>query len=74
MKEEFPSFRRVVSNNTSGAGPLTAVLGAFADAGFKVDRVAEPQPSAEALRLFPGALEPVVGVPMFIVYRLWLQP
>jgi len=54
--------------------PLAAVLDAFADAGFSVDRVAEPQPSAEALRLFPGELEPVVGVPMFIVYRLWLQP
>jgi SAM-dependent methyltransferase len=54
--------------------PLSAVFGAFADAGFKVDRIAEPQPSAEALRLFPGDLEPVVGVPMFIVYRLWLQP
>jgi hypothetical protein len=53
---------------------LAAVLGAFADAGFKVDRVAEPQPSAEALRLFPDDLGPVVGVPSFIVYRLWLQP
>jgi hypothetical protein len=54
--------------------PLATVLGAFADAGFKVDRVAEPQPSAEALRLFPDDLGPVVGVPLFIVYRLWLQP
>jgi SAM-dependent methyltransferase len=54
--------------------PLAAVLGAFADAGFKVDRVAEPQASAEALRLFPGDLGAVVGVPLFIVYRLWLQP
>ena len=54
--------------------PLGAILGAFADAGFRVDRVAEPQPSAEALRLFPGDLEPLVGVPSFIVYRLWLQP
>lgn len=54
--------------------PLAAVLGAFADAGFKVDRVAEPQPSAEALRLFPDDLDAVVGVPLFIVYRLWLQP
>jgi SAM-dependent methyltransferase len=53
--------------------PLGAVLGAFADAGFRVDRVAEPQPSAEALRLFPDDLRPVVGVPTFIVYRLWLQ-
>jgi SAM-dependent methyltransferase len=54
--------------------PLAGALGAFADAGFKVDRVAEPQPSAEALRLFPEDLGPLVGVPSFIVYRLWLQP
>jgi SAM-dependent methyltransferase len=53
--------------------PLAAVLGAFADAGFKVDRVAEPQPSAEALRRFPDDLGRIVGVPSFIVYRLWLQ-
>jgi SAM-dependent methyltransferase len=53
--------------------PLAAALGAFADAGLKVDRVAEPQPSAEALRLFPDDLGPLVGVPSFIVYRLWLQ-
>lgn len=54
--------------------PLAAVFDAFADAGFKVDRVAEPQPSAEALQLFPDELGSVVGVPAFIVYRLWLQP
>jgi len=53
--------------------PLAAVFGYFADAGFKVDRIAEPQPSAEALRQFPGDLGPVVGVPVFVVYRLWLQ-
>jgi SAM-dependent methyltransferase len=54
--------------------PLAAVLGAFADAGFTVDRVAEPQPSAEALQRFPDDLSDLVGVPTFIVYRLWLQP
>jgi SAM-dependent methyltransferase len=54
--------------------PLGAVLGAFADAGFAVDRVAEPQPSDEALRLFPDDLTGIVGVPVFIVYRLWLRP
>jgi SAM-dependent methyltransferase len=54
--------------------PLAAVLGAFADAGFLVDRVAEAQPSAEAVRLFPDDLGPVVGVPTFIVCRLWLRP
>ena len=36
--------------------PLAVVLGAFADAGLKVDRVAGPQLSAEALRLFPDDL------------------
>ena len=54
--------------------PLAAVFGAFAYAGFTVDRVAEPQPSAEALRLFPDDLGPVAGVPSSIVYRLRLQP
>jgi SAM-dependent methyltransferase/catechol 2,3-dioxygenase-like lactoylglutathione lyase family enzyme len=54
--------------------PLSAVLGAFADAGFVVDRVAEPQPSPEALRLFPAELGGLAGVPTFIVYRLWLRP
>ncbi len=54
--------------------PLAATLGAFADAGFLVDRVAEAQPSAEAVRLFPEDLGPVVEVPTFIVYRLWLRP
>jgi SAM-dependent methyltransferase len=53
--------------------PLAAAFGAFADAGFKVDRVAEPQPSAEALRLFPDDLGPTAGVPSFTVYRLRLQ-
>lgn len=54
--------------------PLSATLGAFADAGFAVDRVAEPQPSQEALQLFHGELAGLVGVPVFIVYRLWLRP
>ena len=54
--------------------PLGAVLGAFADVGFVVDRVVEPQPSDEALKLFPDDLTGIVGVPVFIVYRLWLRP
>ena len=53
--------------------PLSAVFGAFADAGFAVDRITEAQPSAEALRQFPDELGDVVGVPNFIVYRLWLR-
>jgi hypothetical protein len=28
----------------------------------------------EALRLFSGELAGLVGVPVFIVYRLWLRP
>jgi SAM-dependent methyltransferase len=54
--------------------PLSAVLDACADAGFRLDRVAEPQPSAEALQRFPDDLGDLAGVPTFIVYRLWLQP
>jgi SAM-dependent methyltransferase len=54
--------------------PLGEVVGAFADAGFTVDRIAEAQPSAEALRCYPGELAEVVGVPNFIVYRLLLRP
>jgi hypothetical protein len=38
------------------------------------DQAAEPQPSQEALRLFPEELAGIVGVPGFIVYRLWLRP
>jgi SAM-dependent methyltransferase len=53
--------------------PIGDAFGAFADAGFAVDRIAEPQPSAEALRQFPDELSDIVGVPMFIVYRLWLR-
>ncbi len=50
--------------------PLGAVIGAFADAGFVVDRVAEAQPTAEGLRLYPDELTEIVGLPNFIVYRL----
>ncbi len=54
--------------------PLTAVFSAFADAGFAVDRISEPQPSPEALRRYPDELSNVVGVPAFIIYRLWRRP
>jgi len=54
--------------------PLGAVFDAFADAGFVVDRIAEAQPTDEALRRFPDDLTRIVGVPCFIVYRLWLRP
>jgi SAM-dependent methyltransferase len=53
--------------------PLGAVFSAFADAGFAVDRISEPQPSAEALRRYPEELSRLVGVPIFVIYRLWLQ-
>ena len=52
--------------------PLSDTLAAFADAGFVVERVSEPQPSAEALARWPRELAGVVGVPIFIVYRLRL--
>lgn len=49
--------------------PMAPTISAFTDASFVVDRVAEPQPSAEALQRFPQ-LGQVVGVPWFIVFRL----
>lgn len=53
--------------------PMSAVFRAFADAGFAVDRISEPQPSAEALRRYPEELSHLVGAPIFIIYRLWLR-
>jgi SAM-dependent methyltransferase len=52
--------------------PLSAVAGAFADAGFVIDRIAEPQPSEEALERYPSELAGIAGIPTFIVYRLRL--
>ena len=52
--------------------PLSSVVDGFADAGFAVERLAEVQPSAEALERFPDDLARVVGVPWFIVYRMRL--
>jgi SAM-dependent methyltransferase len=52
--------------------PLSAVAGAFADAGFVIDRIAEPQPSQEALERYPAELAGIAGIPVFIVYRLRL--
>jgi SAM-dependent methyltransferase len=54
--------------------PLSAIVSAFADAGFAVDRVGEAQPTDEGLRRFPDELASLVGVPTFIVYRLLLRP
>ncbi|WP_081272345.1 class I SAM-dependent methyltransferase [Mycobacteroides immunogenum] len=50
--------------------PLGQVADAFAEAGFLIERIAEPRPSAEAMRRFPTELQNVVDVPSFIVYRL----
>ena len=41
-------------------------------AGFVIDRIAEPRPAAEALGRYPDDLAQIVGVPIFIVYRLRL--
>ena len=52
--------------------PLSAVADAFADAGFVIDRIAEPQPSQQALDRYPADLAGIADVPVFIVYRLKL--
>jgi SAM-dependent methyltransferase len=50
--------------------PLAAVTDAFAEAGFVIERLAEPQPTADDIRRFPAELKNVAGTPFFIVYRL----
>jgi SAM-dependent methyltransferase len=52
--------------------PLSAVAGAFADAGFAIDRIAEARPSPEALERYPAELADIADIPNFIVYRLKL--
>jgi SAM-dependent methyltransferase len=52
--------------------PIGAAMDAFADAGFVLERIAEPQPTPEGLQQFPDELTRLVGVPNFIVYRLRL--
>lgn len=52
--------------------PLAAATDAFADAGFVIERLAEPQPTADDIRRFPAELKNVASTPCFIVYRLRL--
>jgi SAM-dependent methyltransferase len=52
--------------------PLGAVIDAFADAGFLLERVAEARPGAAALRRWPVELAGPAVAPSFIVYRLRL--
>lgn len=49
-------------------------VGAFRAAGFDLDAVVEPRPSAEAVERFPVELGPVADRPWFIVYRLRRPP
>ena len=51
---------------------LADVVDAFAAAGFVVERIVEPQPSAAVVERFPVELAGVDGTPGFIVYRLRL--
>lgn len=50
--------------------PLAAVVDAFSDAGFVIDRIAEPQVSDELRARFPLQAETIGEDPWFIVYRL----
>ncbi len=53
--------------------PLGAVVDAFADAGFVVDRIVEARPGPDALRRWPTELANAAKIPSFIVYRLLLS-
>jgi ubiquinone/menaquinone biosynthesis C-methylase UbiE len=52
--------------------PLRSLRRHCEQAGFVIDRIAEPQPSREALDRYPADLAGIAGVPVFIVYRLKL--
>jgi SAM-dependent methyltransferase len=50
--------------------PLTVLCREFADAGFLIDRLVEPQPSAADRDIDPKAYEQLATAPGFIVFRL----
>ena len=54
--------------------PLAAAADAFADAGFVIERVAEPRPSPELVSRFPDEFAGIADSPGFIVFRLRLRP
>lgn len=54
--------------------PLAAVVDAFADNGFLIERVRESQVTEEARRRFPTESAQISGSPMFIAYKAVLDP
>jgi len=50
--------------------PLSAMFRAIAQAGFRVDRLAEPQPRPECRVRFPEAWEQLTTRPTFLFFRL----
>jgi SAM-dependent methyltransferase len=56
----FPSWRL----------PLTVLCREFADAGFVIDRLVEPQPDASTRQFDPEAFDELSTVPGFVVFRL----
>lgn len=50
--------------------PLTTLVDEFADAGFQVERLVEPQPLPEMAESHPKAWEKLTEVPAFIMFRL----
>ncbi len=50
--------------------PLTVLCDEFADAGFVIERLLEPQPTPEAEALDPDDYERLTTSPGFIVFRL----
>jgi SAM-dependent methyltransferase len=56
----FPSWRL----------PLTVLCDEFADAGFVIERLLEPQPDASTRAFDPDAYDELSTVPGFVVFRL----
>jgi ubiquinone/menaquinone biosynthesis C-methylase UbiE len=55
---------------TSWRMPLTVVCDEFADAGFVIERLLEPQPTAASQQIDPHEYEKLTIKPGFIVFRL----
>lgn len=54
--------------------PLSAVVDAFADSGFLIERIQEARLDEEARERFPAESPPVEGSPTFIAYQAVLDP
>ena len=77
--DDYFAIRQVTETWTKGSGqydvtfwrrPLTAMTDAVASAGFLVERLVEPAPSAELREQDPKAYQQLATAPQFLFFRL----